>query len=92
VWLLVVNAAAYAAMAIDKRRALASSNRKVSRVPERLLLSLAALGGSAGAIVAQQQLRHKTRKQPFARRLLAILAVQLAVVAAVIFMASKATA
>jgi uncharacterized membrane protein YsdA (DUF1294 family) len=74
-WLLMVNAAAYAAFAIDKRRA---GMRGARRVPERLLLMLAASGGSPGAVFGQQQLRHKTRKQPFARRLQAIVAVQLA--------------
>jgi uncharacterized membrane protein YsdA (DUF1294 family) len=91
-WLLMVNVAAYAAFAIDKRRAIAGASRKVRRVPERLMLGLAAMGGSPGAILAQQQLRHKTRKQPFARRLLAIIIVQLAAVALAIFLGIKAAA
>ena len=42
------------------------------RVPEKTLLMLALVGGSPGAIIAQQRLRHKTRKQPFRSRLLMI--------------------
>jgi uncharacterized membrane protein YsdA (DUF1294 family) len=91
-WLLAVNAATYAAFAIDKRRALASADRKVRRIPESRLLGLALMGGSPGAILAQQQLRHKTRKQPFARRLLAIIIVQLAAVALAIFFGIRAAA
>jgi uncharacterized membrane protein YsdA (DUF1294 family) len=35
------------------------------RVPEATLLGLAALGGSAGAWVAMQLFRHKTKKNKF---------------------------
>jgi uncharacterized membrane protein YsdA (DUF1294 family) len=76
-WLLLVNAVAYAAMAIDKSQAVASARRRVWRVPEAMLLGLAVLGGSPGALAAQQRLRHKTRKQPFAALLLAIAGLQL---------------
>lgn len=35
------------------------------RVPENTLHGLALLGGWPGAVVGQQQFRHKTQKQPF---------------------------
>ncbi|WP_293682151.1 DUF1294 domain-containing protein [uncultured Phenylobacterium sp.] len=60
-YLLAINAAAIGAFAWDKRAA----EKRTWRVPERRLLALAAFGGSPGALVAQQLLRHKTRKEPF---------------------------
>lgn len=43
------------------------------RVRENTRLGLALLAGSPGALVAQRALRHKTRKQPFAASLNAIM-------------------
>ncbi len=42
------------------------------RVSERTLLTIAFLGGSLGAVVAQRTLRHKTRKEPFRSILMGI--------------------
>ncbi|MDP3746285.1 MAG: DUF1294 domain-containing protein [Phenylobacterium sp.] len=71
-YLAAVNLAAFAAMGWDKARA----ERGERRIPERILLMLAAIGGSLGAVAAQQAFRHKTRKQPFGAILLVILAAQ----------------
>ncbi len=68
----LINLMVFAVYAHDKRRAQ-SAGRRVS---ERRLLWLAALGGGIGAKAAQHRLRHKTRKQPFARRLNRIVAGQ----------------
>ncbi|MCU0892446.1 MAG: DUF1294 domain-containing protein [Sandarakinorhabdus sp.] len=73
--LLVVNIAAWAAFAIDKRRATAGRSRE--RIPEATLLGLALLGGSPAAWWAMQRLRHKTRKEPFKTSLLLITGVQI---------------
>lgn len=42
------------------------------RISERTLLGVAFIGGSLGAMTAQQMLRHKTRKEPFRTLLMAI--------------------
>ncbi len=71
-WLAAFNLAAVLLFWIDKRAAAARGRR----VPERRLLLVALLGGAIGAFAAQQALRHKTRKQPFAARLALILGLQ----------------
>lgn len=70
--LVAINAATFALFAIDKHQASTGGRR----IPERTLLLMAALGGSAGAVTAQQVLRHKTRKQPFGARLAWIVGAQ----------------
>lgn len=76
-YVVAVNAATFAAFALDKRAA----ERRAWRIPERRLLMLAAFGGSPGALIAQQALRHKTRKEPFRTSLWVIVATQMAVLA-----------
>ena len=72
-YLALANLAAFAAMGWDK----SCARRGERRIPERALLTLALAGGGLGAALAQQVFRHKTRKQPFASALLAILIAQL---------------
>lgn len=72
VYLLAVNAATFAAFAIDKRRARTGQ----WRITERTLLQLAMIGGTVGAMWAGQRLRHKTYKEPFRSNLRLIAAVQ----------------
>lgn len=61
IYLAVVNIMTFIAYGLDKRRAV----RESRRVPEKILHSLALLGGSPGAWVAQRVFRHKTRKISF---------------------------
>lgn len=70
---LVINALSYAAMATDKTKA----RQGVRRIFEATLLKLAFIGGSVGTVLAQQTIRHKTRKEPFRSRLIGILMFQL---------------
>ena len=63
VWLyiLIVNTVTFYFYGFDKRQA----KRGRRRIPERTLLSLAAIGGSLGALLAMKLTRHKTRKPKF---------------------------
>lgn len=60
-YLILINAAAFLLMLSDKYRA----KNKIRRIPERILLSAAVLGGSAGAFFGMYLARHKTRKPLF---------------------------
>jgi uncharacterized membrane protein YsdA (DUF1294 family) len=72
---VVMSAVTFAVYAHDK--SVAGSARR--RVPERTLLVLGFLGGWPGAGVAQQALRHKTRKTSFQLRFWATVVGNLAV-------------
>lgn len=58
---LVMNIVAFAAFAIDKRRA----RRGAYRISEKTLLTLSACFGALGALLAMQIFRHKTRHKIF---------------------------
>jgi len=73
--LAAVNLAVFLMFCWDKDAA----RRGLRRIPERTLLQVAALGGGLGALLAQQVLRHKTRKQPFRARLILIALAQVIV-------------
>ncbi|RKF14204.1 DUF1294 domain-containing protein [Roseovarius spongiae] len=61
----MVNAVTFTAFRLDKNRA----RTQEWRIPEKTLLTMAMVGGWPAAKLAQRVLRHKTRKQPFARTL-----------------------
>ena len=60
-YLLLVNAAAFILMRLDKEKA----RRGRWRIPEATLLGIAAIGGSAGALAGMYAFRHKTRHKKF---------------------------
>ena len=74
IYFAAMNILAFAAMGRDKRRA----ERGERRTPEATLLSLAVLGGSAGALLGMLLFRHKTKKSAFFLGVPVILAVQIA--------------
>lgn len=61
IYLILINAAAFVLMCLDKYYAKANK----WRIPEATLLGVALLGGSAGTLVAMYTVRHKTRKPKF---------------------------
>jgi uncharacterized membrane protein YsdA (DUF1294 family) len=80
IYFVAVNCACFLAFAWDKH--LARTHQW--RISERLLLTLAAVGGTIGAFAAKRRLRHKTRKEPFRTRLRVIAAIQLIVLTALL--------
>lgn len=73
-YLVLVNAAAFLLMLVDKQKA----RKGAWRTPEATLLTVAALGGSIGAIAGMYIFRHKTRHLKFSLGLPLILITQLA--------------
>lgn len=60
-YLLLINAAAFLLMLVDKYKA----RKKLWRIRESTLLTVAALGGSAGALAGMYLVRHKTKHLKF---------------------------
>ena len=75
VYLIAINIIAFVIYGIDKQKAI----RKQWRIPEAQLLAVAAIGGSAGALLGMQFFHHKTRKWKFRLGVPLLLAVQLIV-------------
>ena len=75
-YLLIVNAAGFLVMTLDKLLA----KKKAWRIPERTLMMLAAIGGSIGVWSAMYSVRHKTRHIKFYLGVPAILAAQVGIV------------
>lgn len=74
---LAMSTISVAAYAIDKRAA----RRQRRRTPESTLHTLAICGGWPGAVLAQEALRHKTRKTAFRRLFWLTVVVNLAALA-----------
>lgn len=60
-YLIIINAAAFLLMLIDKQKA----KKRKFRIPEATLIGCAILGGSIGAWIGMQIFRHKTRHKKF---------------------------
>ena len=68
-----MNVIAFVTYGADKQKA----KRQQWRVPENVLIALAALGGSVGAWAAMYLFHHKTRKSKFSIGVPLILALQI---------------
>lgn len=80
VYLILINAAGFLFMLSDKRRAV----RERYRIPERILLGIALIGGSVGCIAGMKLFHHKTKKPAFSMGLPVIFAIQ-AVIALILY-------
>ncbi|PWW04131.1 uncharacterized membrane protein YsdA (DUF1294 family) [Hoeflea marina] len=85
---LAVNLTGLGLFGWDKRCA----RRGERRVPERRLLTVAALGGSPAMLLGRSLFRHKTRKQPFSTRLHVIVGLQLVAALGAILLAVRSGA
>ena len=76
IYLAVITVVTFLVYGIDKWKA----QHKRWRIPESVLLGLAAIGGSVGAWLGKKVWRHKTQHKKFQYGVPAILAAQVAVV------------
>lgn len=81
-YLLIVNAAGFILMLVDKAKA----KRNLWRIPEATLMGMAAIGGSIGSLVGMYTFRHKTKHPKFTIGIPAILVLQIAAAAALLFL------
>ena len=75
--LIIVNLTAFVLFYYDKHAA----QDRLWRISEGTLLLVALIGGSVGAIVGQQVMRHKTQKEPFRTMLYSIPVLQIVAIA-----------
>ena len=72
-YLVTINALGFLIMLADKEKA----KKRLWRIPEATLLTVAALGGSIGCLVGMKVFHHKTRKPKFYIGIPVTLALQL---------------
>ena len=75
-YLIIINAAGFLFMLIDKHRA----QENMWRIPERTLMTVALMGGSFGTLLGMKLFRHKTKKDKFRIGIPMILSVQILLV------------
>ena len=84
-WLLSINIVTLLTYVIDK----SAARRDSARVPEKVLLLLAFLGGTPGAILGMQVVRHKTSKVKFQQQFILVVLAQAAVIVIAVVVLSK---
>lgn len=72
-YLFLINAAGFLIMLIDKQKA----RKNLWRIPERVLIGIATVGGSLGIMAGMRIFRHKTRHEKFTVGVPVILALQI---------------
>ena len=72
-YLVIINAAGFVLMLADKHKA----KKKLWRIPEATLMTVAALGGSVGSLLGMYTVRHKTKHPKFTVGIPLLLALQI---------------
>ena len=73
-YLVIINIAAFILYGVDKSAAIKGK----SRIPNRVLIGMAVIGGSIGALAGMYAFRHKTKKKYYTITVPVILLVQIA--------------
>lgn len=81
VYFAAVNLTGLFLMGLDKYKA----KKRLWRIPESTLFIIAIIGGSIGSIIGMYVFRHKTRHWYFSYGLPAILLIQIALFAAILY-------
>lgn len=79
-YLLIINALSLLFMLADKRKA----EKGAWRIPEAVLLGMAAVGGSLGALMGMKLFRHKTLHLKFSLGLPLLLALHIIILMAIL--------
>ena len=80
IYLIIVNAAGFILMLVDKYKA----KNNLWRIPEATLIGAALIGGSGGVLAGMKLCRHKTKHLKFSLGVPVIFAVQITVIALVL--------
>lgn len=72
-YLILINAASFLLMLSDKQKA----RKKMWRIPEKVLIGSAVIGGSLGILAGMYTFRHKTQHLKFTIGIPVILALQI---------------
>ena len=81
IYLTLINALGLVLMYLDKQYA----RKKMWRIPERTLMTVAALGGSLGSLMGMYLFRHKTKHRKFTVGVPLFLILHLALLALLLF-------
>ena len=73
IYLLIINAAGFLLMLADNFKA----RKKLWRIPEATLMTVAAIGGSIGSLLGMYTFRHKTKHIKFTLGIPVILVIQI---------------
>lgn len=73
IYLLIINIISLAIMYTDKK----SAENRLWRIPEKVIFSIASLGGSIGVYLGMYLFRHKTQKMKFRYGIPTIIIIQI---------------